>query len=419
MLLVVVGQLSSATASSVTYDFESISADWSSVAGSYEWVRRSGGTPSSGTGPSSGHAGSGYYYYTETSSPRQPGDIFELQYKGGACSSGSTVSFFYFMKGATIGSLSLVDATGSVVWSLTGDQGSTVWIEASADVTTASFAFKVMRGSSWTGDVAVDDVTVSCAASGTGIFPLPSFGVQTVQGGATPVPPSGTFQTNTRRLSSGRTCLDSSSGALFMIGTVEYGNIDPAGSWPKEEALWFIGWDASGTELLRVQSRELCVGTNDHSDCRVLAGSCAVDPSSGNVFVTTRSYIWPGQVVFPGGYHLLSSYSRSGVLLWQKPYGPSAYHSYFGLTAIRLHGGAMFLTGSAGSGFAGVRGCGHAWSTRDECLCVVKLDMAGTVIWVKCANHTAHSNRICSLMHQCLSAASPCGCAGTKTICAQ
>ena len=164
-LLLVAVQLSSAAAASVTYDFESVSELWGPVAGSYEWTRQSGGTPSSGTGPSSGYGGRGYYYFTETSSPRVSGDIFKLNYSpaAGACSGGATVSFFYFMKGSTIGSLQLIDATGYAAWSLTGDQGSTAWTEASADVPTPSFAFAVQRGSDWSGDVAVDQVTVSCA----------------------------------------------------------------------------------------------------------------------------------------------------------------------------------------------------------------------------------------------------------------
>ena len=64
------------------------------------FIRHSGGTDSSGTGPSGGASGT-YYVYAETSSPNNPGAVFIMyKYMGGTVAS---VSFSYHMYGDTIG----------------------------------------------------------------------------------------------------------------------------------------------------------------------------------------------------------------------------------------------------------------------------------------------------------------------------
>ena len=65
------------------FDFASTSSPgWSTGGGNppYAFTWHSGSTDSSDTGPSSGYGGSGNYYYAEVSSPRSPGDVFELAY---------------------------------------------------------------------------------------------------------------------------------------------------------------------------------------------------------------------------------------------------------------------------------------------------------------------------------------------------
>ena len=88
------------------------------------WIRRSGRTPSYSTGPSSGHGGRGYYYYTEASG--RSGRIDELSYDGSVCSAQgqqvARVNFFYHMSGRYMGRLSIV-ANGQEVWARSGDQG--------------------------------------------------------------------------------------------------------------------------------------------------------------------------------------------------------------------------------------------------------------------------------------------------------
>ena len=141
-------------------------ATGTAVAG-YAWTHQSGSTPTYSNGPSSAHDGS-YYMFTEADG-RTAGDVFDLAYNGGACPGQSaTVTFWYSMYGATIGTLRLKDAEGTVRWSLSGNQGSSPeWTEASEIyMHTAAFTFEGERGTSWDGDIAIDDVSITC-------FPMP------------------------------------------------------------------------------------------------------------------------------------------------------------------------------------------------------------------------------------------------------
>jgi hypothetical protein len=92
--------------------------------------------------------GSGYYYYAEASSPRFQGDLFTLSCDGSVCASSgllvSTVCFSFHMHGSTTGTLSLINAAGFTIWSLSGDQGN-VWLNASVALFSASFRFQYVR----------------------------------------------------------------------------------------------------------------------------------------------------------------------------------------------------------------------------------------------------------------------------------
>jgi len=158
--------------------FESGMGVWANILGDqFDWTRDSGGTPSSSTGPSGDHTtGSGWYMYIETSSPRVAGDTAILESSCIDLSSGGTanLSFWYHMYGATIGTLR-VDvsddcATWATVWSLSGNQGN-VWSPADVDLT--AFAggnirvrFVGVRGSNYTGDIAIDDIAIDVSSSG-------------------------------------------------------------------------------------------------------------------------------------------------------------------------------------------------------------------------------------------------------------
>ena len=145
--------------SAIVFNFDSaVSAGWTTgpaaVVGTYPFTRTAYGTPSGSTGPSSGFGGTGsYYYHAETSSPRVLGDVFTLAYDGSACvASGgvvATLSFYYHMYGATMGTMRVKTADGSSAWMRTGNQGN-AWFYANMTLHAPSFVFEYIRGTSFT-----------------------------------------------------------------------------------------------------------------------------------------------------------------------------------------------------------------------------------------------------------------------------
>lgn len=152
-----------------TFDFDTFpTAGWS-ASEAFRWW--SGRTPTKRTGPSTGAGGSGSYYYVESSASageptRSEGDVSTLAYDGSLCNSSAlvvgVVTFQYHMRGASMGTLRILDADGEVAWSLSGDQGDE-WRTASAAIYSPSFRFEYQRGISFTGDAAVDEITVACS----------------------------------------------------------------------------------------------------------------------------------------------------------------------------------------------------------------------------------------------------------------
>ncbi|CAM3822165.1 MULTISPECIES: M4 family metallopeptidase [Flavobacterium] len=152
--------------------FENTLGAWAQGSGDdFDWAVNSNGTPSSNTGPSSASQGS-YYVYVEASSPNYPSKSTILN---SPCfnltgASAATFTFKYHMYGAAgMGGLKLQASTNGTtwadVWSKTGDQGNS-WLSASVDL--ASYAGNTVRlrfvgttGSTWQGDIAVDDVALS------------------------------------------------------------------------------------------------------------------------------------------------------------------------------------------------------------------------------------------------------------------
>ncbi|XP_071956926.1 MAM and LDL-receptor class A domain-containing protein 2-like [Antedon mediterranea] len=142
---------------------------WSNIAGdNFNWIRQTGSTSSTSTGPQNDHTygtNKGYYVYIETSSPRVKGDNALLQSLLNAQTTSECLEFYYHMYGTSIGTLNLFYKTasggmGTPVWSLSTDQGNS-WRGARVNVfTTEDFqiVFEGIVGSSYTGDIAVDDV---------------------------------------------------------------------------------------------------------------------------------------------------------------------------------------------------------------------------------------------------------------------
>lgn len=147
------------------------------------WQADVGGTGSSGTGPTVDHTlgtTAGSYIYLETSTGAGQDTFFSSPYD----LSGMTVpcfSYWYHMAGATMGTLDVqISVVGSGTWTtistFTGPQQAAQtdpWLESVSNLSayagqTVIFQFIGIRGTSFTGDMAIDDVCVlecpSCVA---------------------------------------------------------------------------------------------------------------------------------------------------------------------------------------------------------------------------------------------------------------
>lgn len=178
------------TVSSFPYgeSFES-SDGWTQLGGDDgDWVRYTGSTPSSGTGPTSATDGT-FYMYLEASTNNTPGQIgnnataslgspcYDL---GGA--STAEFSFQYHMNGTNVGSLVLEatsdDQTWTSLWSLSGSQGS-AWNGATVNLDAYTGGLVKLRlvgttGNGWSSDMAIDDLSLTTTTSGGGDTQAPS-----------------------------------------------------------------------------------------------------------------------------------------------------------------------------------------------------------------------------------------------------
>ncbi|CAM1343929.1 reprolysin-like metallopeptidase [Tenacibaculum amylolyticum] len=145
-----------------------------------DWVRDSGGTPSSTTGPSSGADGS-FYMFLEASTNNSPGQIgpnatailespcFDLSGETSA-----TFTFSNHMYGTNIGSLALEASTNGTTWtSIWNDSGNkgNQWNDISVNLNAyvggaVTLRFVGTTGSSWRSDIAIDNINLT-AGGGT------------------------------------------------------------------------------------------------------------------------------------------------------------------------------------------------------------------------------------------------------------
>jgi bacillolysin len=158
--------------------FESGFGAWTNLGGDdLDWTRRSGSTPSSSTGPSSASEGS-YYMYVEASSPNYPSKVTRIESPCFDLSGESTAtfSFKYHMYGSNMGTLQLQASTDGTswidVWSLSGNQGNS-WATANVNMdsyagATVKLRFVGTTGSSYRGDMAVDDISMTTGGGGGG-----------------------------------------------------------------------------------------------------------------------------------------------------------------------------------------------------------------------------------------------------------
>lgn len=143
------------------------------------WTRDSGGTPSTGTGPTSGADGA-FYMYVEASGE---GDgfpnrraILESPCFDLSGETDATFTFEYHMFGSTDGGRVDLEAsddggtTWTSLWNQTGNQGNQ-WNEVSIDLATyvggtVQLRFNRITGGTWQSDVAIDNVSLSAGGGG-------------------------------------------------------------------------------------------------------------------------------------------------------------------------------------------------------------------------------------------------------------
>ncbi len=162
-----------------TESFENTFGQWTNESGDdFNWALRSGTTPSNNTGPSSADTGS-YYVYMESSSPNFSNKRAILQSPCYDLSGApqATFSFKYHMYGASaMGGLTLEASTDNgttwaSVWSKAGNQGNS-WQSASVDLGTyiggtVKLRFNGVTGTTWQGDMAIDNVSLSTSGTTT------------------------------------------------------------------------------------------------------------------------------------------------------------------------------------------------------------------------------------------------------------
>ncbi|MEM8907175.1 MAG: T9SS type A sorting domain-containing protein [Bacteroidota bacterium] len=151
--------------------FESNISPWNQDTGDdMDWVRRSGSTPSSSTGPSSAYEGS-YYMHIEASFPNYPSKVGNLVSNCFDLTNAPDpeISFAYHMYGSNMGTLRLQVSTNDgaswvTLWSRSGNVGTT-WqthTQSLASYTNVpiQLRFNGTTGSSYRGDMAIDAVNV-------------------------------------------------------------------------------------------------------------------------------------------------------------------------------------------------------------------------------------------------------------------
>ncbi|XP_076090048.1 MAM and LDL-receptor class A domain-containing protein 1-like isoform X2 [Mytilus galloprovincialis] len=128
------------------------------------WDTNSQGTPSSNTGPSNAHGGF-QYVYTEMSG-KNPGDKATMSTTSQLPTTSRCMTFYYHMKGSTMGTLNIYsEGTNTAkynIWTRSGAQGDD-WIKAEIDIPAINglkMTIEGVRGSNWSSDIAIDDVSL-------------------------------------------------------------------------------------------------------------------------------------------------------------------------------------------------------------------------------------------------------------------
>ncbi|XP_033753484.1 MAM and LDL-receptor class A domain-containing protein 1-like [Pecten maximus] len=137
----------------------------------FDWSIGSNGTASRGTGPAFDHtygSNSGHFAYIESSAPQRQNDRAIIKSPLYSGSNNRCLRFWYHMYGQSIGSLNVyTQINGSFprqIWTRNGNQGN-MWRRGTVTLPANHHSYSILiegvRGSSYTGDIAVDDLYIS------------------------------------------------------------------------------------------------------------------------------------------------------------------------------------------------------------------------------------------------------------------
>ena len=153
------------TAAPYSEDFDLGLGTWTTAntgSGTYTGWYSGTSTPSVGTGPQAGDVTGGNFMYIETSSTGGPYTLTSECLDISALVAPS-IQFNYHMYGATMGTLDVL-VNGTLEWSTSGDQGNQ-WNWGQVDLSSyagsnITITFVGTRGTSFTGDIALDGISV-------------------------------------------------------------------------------------------------------------------------------------------------------------------------------------------------------------------------------------------------------------------
>lgn len=155
------------TAGPLDCDFEKNLCEWRQMTNDdFDWLRNSGKTKSSSTGPTNDHTlkkQNGHYLYIEASNRKRNSKARlvspETNVRRGC------LTFYYHMLGSNIGKLRVKFLTKAgymdeSTWTMEGEQGNK-WLEARVNIS-IGLSYKVVieatSGRGWRGDIAIDDI---------------------------------------------------------------------------------------------------------------------------------------------------------------------------------------------------------------------------------------------------------------------
>jgi len=167
----------------------------------FDWTRKTGGTPSSGTGPPKAADGA-WYMFIESSTPRTPSETAVLKSKPLILPPNERLKFKYHMFGSTVGKLVVtVTPKGEApvkAWEAAGDKGDK-WLMGDVDLAPyvgkfPEISIEGVRGRSWTGDIAIDSLEFQVSKPAQVTTKAPTTAPPTVAPGA-PLRGSCSFET--------------------------------------------------------------------------------------------------------------------------------------------------------------------------------------------------------------------------------